>query len=136
MENQITLENADRVKAKIVAEARGPPPEADEILAKRASFNPDILMNGRRNRLYFEWVQNTMNYYWTAEEVNTRLEQKMVEALIDLSDEPGYGLRCGCGLYVFHCPVGRSDPGARLGLNDKERDFPAFFVLIHANSCR
>lgn len=84
LENQITRENADRVKAKIVAEAANGPttPEADEILAQKGVVvTPDILTNaGGVTVSYFEWVQNLMNYYWTEEEINTRLEQKMVEA--------------------------------------------------------
>ncbi|HHT06108.1 MAG TPA: Glu/Leu/Phe/Val dehydrogenase [Hydrogenispora sp.] len=106
LENQITLENADRVKAKIVAEAANGPttPEADEILAKKGIFlTPDILTNaGGVTVSYFEWVQNTMNYYWTAEEVNTRLEQKMVEAfdqIYRMSQEYGVEMRMAAYMY-------------------------------------
>ncbi len=84
MENQITKENAGQIKAKLVAEAANGPttPEADEILSKNGiMLTPDILTNaGGVTVSYFEWVQNFMNYYWTEEEVNSRLEQKMVEA--------------------------------------------------------
>lgn len=84
MENQITKENAGQIKAKLVAEAANGPttPEADEILSKKGiMLTPDILTNaGGVTVSYFEWVQNFMNYYWTEEEVNSRLEQKMVEA--------------------------------------------------------
>ncbi|HBR33799.1 MAG TPA: glutamate dehydrogenase, partial [Firmicutes bacterium] len=45
---------------------------------------------------YFEWVQNFMNFYWTAEEVNSRLEQKMVEAfacIYQMSQDYGVEMR-------------------------------------------
>ncbi|HBT16260.1 MAG TPA: glutamate dehydrogenase, partial [Firmicutes bacterium] len=84
MENQITKDNVDRIKAKLVAEAANGPttPEADEILSRKGiMLTPDILTNaGGVTVSYFEWVQNIMNYYWSADEVNSRLEQKMVEA--------------------------------------------------------
>lgn len=84
LENQITGENAGRIKAKIVAEgANGPTtPEADRILASRKVLVlPDVLANaGGVTVSYFEWVQNNSGYYWCEDEVNQRLERKMVEA--------------------------------------------------------
>jgi len=84
LENQITRENADRVKARIVAEgANGPTTtDADKILDKKGVFViPDILCNsGGVTVSYFEWVQNRMGFYWTEDEVNQRLERTMVEA--------------------------------------------------------
>lgn len=84
IENQITEKNVANVKAKIVAEAANGPttPEADKILYKRNILVlPDILASaGGVTVSYFEWVQNLQNYYWTEEEVNSRLEQKMVAA--------------------------------------------------------
>jgi glutamate dehydrogenase len=84
MENQITEENAANVKARIVAEAANGPttPEGDRILhSNNILVLPDILASaGGVTVSYFEWVQNLQNFYWTEEEVNQRLEQKMVTA--------------------------------------------------------
>ena len=88
LENQITAENAPRIKAKIVTEgANGPTtPEAHKIMHERGIFViPDILANsGGVTVSYFEWVQDRYGYFWEEEEVNTRLEQKMVEAFDDV----------------------------------------------------
>jgi len=84
LENQITEANASKIKAKIVVEgANGPStPEARQILHKRGIFVvPDILANaGGVTVSYFEWIQNLHREHWTEEEVNRRLEEKMVEA--------------------------------------------------------
>lgn len=84
LENQVTAKNAGNVKASIILElANGPvSPEADEILeAKGVKVIPDILANaGGVTVSYFELVQNNMNYYWTAEEVQERLKTIMVAA--------------------------------------------------------
>jgi glutamate dehydrogenase (NAD(P)+) len=88
LENQITAENADRVRARIVAEgANGPTtPDADKILEKNNVFViPDILCNsGGVTVSYFEWVQNRMGFYWPEDEVNGRLEHTMVQAFRDV----------------------------------------------------
>jgi len=84
LENQITGENAGRVKAKILAElANGPTtPEADEILYKNGVYViPDFLCNaGGVTVSYFEGVQNAYNYYWDLEEVHEKLDKKMTAA--------------------------------------------------------
>jgi glutamate dehydrogenase (NAD(P)+) len=88
LENAISKENADRVKAKIVGEgANGPTtPKADEILREKKVFLiPDILANaGGVTASYFEWVQNLTREHWTLEEVNHKLERKMVKAFDDV----------------------------------------------------
>jgi len=85
LENQITKENAAKIKAKIILEmANGPTtPEADEILAKKdIVVVPDVLANsGGVTVSCFEWEQNLKNEHWTEAVVNKRLEKKMVEAL-------------------------------------------------------
>jgi len=84
LENQITEDNADRIKAEVILElANGPTtPEADEILFdKKINLIPDILANaGGVTVSYFEWIQNLQNYYWSEEEVISRLEPIMVNA--------------------------------------------------------
>lgn len=84
LENQITTENVNEVKAKIIAEAANGPttPEADEVIAKKGILMlPDILANaGGVTVSYFEWVQNNYGYYWSEEEVLQRLERIMVNA--------------------------------------------------------
>ena len=81
LENQITADNAEDVKAKYIFEvANGPiSSDADEILEKRGIYVfPDILVNaGGVTVSYFEWVQNRSGWYWTLNEVNQRLEKKM-----------------------------------------------------------
>jgi glutamate dehydrogenase (NAD(P)+) len=88
LENQITMENAPSIKAKIVAEgANGPTtPEAHKHLHERGVFViPDILANaGGVTTSYFEWVQDRHGYFWEEDEVNKRLEAKMCEAFDDV----------------------------------------------------
>jgi len=89
-ENQITSENADRIKCKILAEgANGPTtPKADKILHDKGIFViPDILANaGGVTVSYFEWVQDRMGYFWPESQVNSRLEEKMVASFNELSN--------------------------------------------------
>ncbi len=88
LENQINEDNAPLIKAKIVAEgANGPTtPEAHRYLHEHGIFViPDILANsGGVTTSYFEWVQDRHGYFWTEDEVNHRLEAKMVEAFQDV----------------------------------------------------
>ncbi len=88
LENQITVENAPRIRPKIIAEcANGPCTfEADAILTKNKVFIiPDILCNaGGVTVSYLEWVQNRMGYYWTADRVEEDLERIMVKAFDDV----------------------------------------------------
>lgn len=85
LENQITEENANKIKAHLILElANGPvTPLADTILFDRwIHVIPDILANaGWVTVSYFEQVQNNMNYYWSRDEVQQKLKLKMETAL-------------------------------------------------------
>ena len=84
LEKQITGENVNDIKAKLIIEgANGPTtPEAHKALHERGVFVvPDILANaGGVTVSYFEWVQDRHGYFWTEKEVNERLEAKMCQA--------------------------------------------------------
>jgi glutamate dehydrogenase (NAD(P)+) len=91
LENVITKKNADKVRAKIVAEAANGPtvPEADEILFQRGTVVlPDILANaGGVTVSYFEWAQDIQGFFWTLKEVNERLERVMTSSYAEVHKE-------------------------------------------------
>jgi glutamate dehydrogenase (NAD(P)+) len=84
MENQITAQNASRIKAKLIVEgANGPTTAgADDILNKKGIIViPDILANGGGVTVsYFEWVQNRTGYYYSEDEINKRADRWMKQA--------------------------------------------------------
>lgn len=88
LENVITAENAEEIKAKLVVEgANGPTtPEADEILQKKGIFVvPDILANaGGVTVSYFEWVQGLQWYFWEIDDVRKALHKVMKNAFADV----------------------------------------------------
>jgi glutamate dehydrogenase/leucine dehydrogenase len=88
LESVITAQNADRVRAKVVAEAANGPttPDADEILHGNGVYLiPDILTNaGGVTVSYFEWVQNLESLSWREEDVNRRLREIMVKSFHDV----------------------------------------------------
>ena len=90
MEGQLRGDNADAVRAKIVAEAANGPttPKADEIMsANGIVVLPDILANaGGVIVSYFEWVQNLENQQWELEDVRERLRKYMVKAVDTVVD--------------------------------------------------
>ena len=81
LENQITRSNADRIRARVIAEAANGPttPEADAILYDRGVFMiPDILCNaGGVTVSYFEWVQDIQSFFWTEDRINQSLREIM-----------------------------------------------------------
>jgi glutamate dehydrogenase (NAD(P)+) len=90
LENVITLNNADQIKAKIIAEAANGPttPHADEVLARRGIMViPDILANaGGVTCSYFEWVQDLQSFFWSESEVNAKLEHVMRRAFTEVQE--------------------------------------------------
>jgi glutamate dehydrogenase (NAD(P)+) len=92
IENQVNAETVKKIrpKVRIVAEgANGPTtPDADAVLKSRGIFViPDFLANaGGVTCSYFEQVQCNMNYFWTKEEVLTRLDEKMTAAFKGVSE--------------------------------------------------
>ena len=117
LELQITEENADRIKARYVAEgANGPLNHAaDKILEKKKVFIiPDILCNGGGVVVsYLEWVQNRMGYYWTEERVNTDLEQIMNRAF-DSVYSTGQEFKCGMRVAAFVVGIQRVNRASEL----------------------
>ena len=100
IQNQITEHNAGELECRIVVEgANGPTSlEADAILQERGiAVVPDILANaGGVTVSYFEWVQGLMQFFWSEEEVNEKLERLMTSAfraVQQVSKEQGVSLR-------------------------------------------
>lgn len=99
-EGQITQKNADRIRARIVAEgANGPTtPQADQVLAaKGTAVIPDILANaGGVAVSYFEWVQDLQQYFWHEHQINERLAEVMIagfQRVMAVSRKEQVGLR-------------------------------------------
>lgn len=90
IENQITEDNANDIKAKIVVEAANGPTtlEATKILTDRGILLvPDVLASaGGVTVSYFEWVQNNQGYYWSEEEVEEKLEKVMIKSFNNVYD--------------------------------------------------
>jgi glutamate dehydrogenase (NAD(P)+) len=99
-EDQVTVDNAPRVRARMIAEgANGPTSiEADAILAERGvPILPDVLTNsGGVTVSYFEWVQDLGRLFWTRDEIRFRLADKLNDAfdrVWELSEEKSLTLR-------------------------------------------
>jgi len=92
LENQITLENGDKIsrKVKIIAEGADGAinPKAEQLLMQRnIKIIPDVLANaGGVTCSYFEQVQSNMNYYWKRDEVLGKLDVHLTTIYIDISN--------------------------------------------------
>jgi glutamate dehydrogenase (NAD(P)+) len=102
LENVITTRNAQRVQARLIAEAANGPttPDADLILERRGiTVVPDVVANaGGVIVSYFEWVQDIQSFFWEEEQINMRLEKVMTRALAEAwaeADERKVSLRKG-----------------------------------------
>jgi len=109
LEKQITVENAEKIKAKYIFEvANGPiTSEADTILDKKGiQVFPDILVNaGGVTVSYFEWVQNRSGLYWTNEEVNQNLKERITvetEKTWSIAQEFGVSMRTASYIHALN----------------------------------
>ena len=108
LEGQITVERAQKLKAKIVLEgANGPTyPEADDVFVSRnITVVPDVICNaGGVTVSYFEWVQDMASYFWSEDEINERLDKLMIQAIADVwntAELKGCSLRTAA--YILAC---------------------------------
>ncbi len=106
----ITRDNARDIRAPFIVEGANAPttPEADAILSERGvTIVPDIYANaGGVTVSYFEWVQNLQNFTWTEDEVNEKLEKRMVkgfETIWKVASEKNVSLRTA----AFIVAIGR-----------------------------
>jgi glutamate dehydrogenase/leucine dehydrogenase len=90
LENQITTDNADEVRAKIIVEgANGPiTKKADQVINEQGTHViPDILANsGGVIVSYFEWVQGIQSFFWDEDEVNKHLKRIMLKSFSEVWD--------------------------------------------------
>src|SRR6187401_3346908 len=84
LSEQITAKNANSLRCRILSEgANGPTTlEADRILADKGIFViPDILANsGGVIVSYFEWVQDLQRFFWSATDIQNRLQEIITSA--------------------------------------------------------
>lgn len=106
LENAITMENADRVKAKLILELANGPISlgADKVLYKKGIVAiPDVLANaGGVTVSYFEWKQNLSDEHWSLEDVNAKLEKIMNENTSKvISTAKKYNVSTRLGAYIL-----------------------------------
>ena len=108
LENQITIDNAKDVQARIICElANGPvTPGADKVLCDNGKIViPDILANsGGVIVSYFEWVQNKAGYYWTLANVHEKLKERIepeARTIWNISKEKGIDMRTAAYVHAL-----------------------------------
>jgi glutamate dehydrogenase/leucine dehydrogenase len=106
LENAITMENADKIKTKLILElANGPvSTTADKLLYKKGIVViPDVLANaGGVTVSYFEWLQNLDEEHWKEEEVNKKLEKIMIDnTSLVIQKAKEYGISTRLGAYIL-----------------------------------
>ncbi|MCS6816529.1 MAG: Glu/Leu/Phe/Val dehydrogenase [Blastocatellia bacterium] len=117
LENQITRHNADRIRARLIAEAANGPttPAADDILFERGiTVIPDILASaGGVSVSYFEWVQDQYGFFWPEDEVLRHLERIMTNAFHEVrAAAERYGVDLRRGAYIL--AIGRVAEATRV----------------------
>lgn len=114
--NQITEDNAHDIKASIVVEAANGPttPEATRILTEPGILLvPDVLASAAGVTVsYFEWVQNNQGYYWSEEEVDEKLREKL-EAAFDTIYELSQNRKIDMRLAAYIIGIKRTAEAAR-----------------------
>ncbi|HLX39485.1 MAG TPA: Glu/Leu/Phe/Val dehydrogenase [Ktedonobacteraceae bacterium] len=107
-EGVITAANADRIQARIVAEAANGPttPEADKILFDKGIIVvPDILANaGGVTVSYFEWVQDLQSFFWGVEEITQKLEvimNRAFAAVAEIADRTPCDMRLAANMLAI-----------------------------------
>lgn len=108
LEKQITLDNANKIKAKLIVEgANGPTvPAADDLLTEKGIvIVPDVLANaGGVTVSYFEWVQDFSSFFWSETEITKRLDHIMSEAFLSLWDvKTKHNVTLRTAVYIVSC---------------------------------
>jgi glutamate dehydrogenase (NAD(P)+) len=108
-EDQVTADNAPRLRARMVAEGANGPTSivADTVLQERGiPVLPDILTNaGGVTVSYFEWVQDLGRLFWTRDEIRAKLAEKLTDAfdrVWDLAELRGSTLRTAALVAGIH----------------------------------
>ena len=116
-ENQLTGDNAQKVQARLIAEAANGPttPEADAIFFERGvRVIPDILANAAGVTVsYFEWVQDLQSFFWTSDEIAAKLSHVMARAYSEVS-ELAQNKGCDMRMAAYMLAIGRVASATKL----------------------
>lgn len=113
LENQVTSQNVDRIRARHILEIANGPVDSgsdDALSARGITVLPDVLVNsGGVTVSYFEWLQNRAGRYWETDEVNRRLKNIMhreADFIFDMTQEQNISLRTAAYLHGVHRIIG------------------------------